>query len=121
MPARIRDAARLPQNSGSKTPASIAPGIMNITPLSMISITAMERESAAKASFMAVRNAIPPRSNGIMVREYPNRKARTIASAIVTESGRLIAAPSAIPRTSPMEQPVRQWIVALKASRFRDG
>jgi len=112
---------RLPQKSGSESPASMAPGIMNITPLSMISITAMERESAAKASLIAFPNAIPPRSKGIMVREYPNRKARTIEIAIVMESDRLITDPRTIPRTSPMEQPVRQCTVALKATRFREG
>ena len=93
----------------------------NITPLSMISITAMESVSAANASFIAGPNASPPRSNGIMVREYPNRKARTIESAIVTEFDRFIADPITIPRTSPMEQPVRQCTVALKATRFREG
>jgi len=87
----------------------------------MISITAMESVSAANASFMAGPNASPPRSNGIMVREYPKRKARTTESAIVREFDMPIADPITIPRTSPIEQPVRQCTVALKATRFSEG
>jgi len=55
-----------------------------------------------------------------MVKVYPNRKASTTEMAIVTEFDRLIADPITIPRTSPMEQPVRQCTMALKATRFRE-
>jgi len=37
------------------------------------------------------------------------------------EFDRLIADPITIPRISPMEQPVRQCTVALKATRFRES
>jgi hypothetical protein len=55
-----------------------------------------------------------------MVNEYPNRKASMTESAIVTEFDRSIADPITIPRTSPMEQPVRQCTVALYATRFSE-
>jgi hypothetical protein len=62
--AIARATARLPQKRISPRPASIAPGIASITALSTISITVMETVSAASASDIAARNAIPAPSSG---------------------------------------------------------
>ena len=52
------------------------------------------------------------------VRRYPKKKASAIASAIDAASPQPHHVASTIPSTSPMPQPVRQWFVALTASRF---
>ena len=59
--------ARLPQKSGSSSPASIAPGMTRSTALSTISITAIEIVSAASAIPAAAPSASPERSSGTAV------------------------------------------------------
>lgn len=57
--ARTSEAARAPQNSASERCASMAFGQSAITPLSISSITAMDRVSAASATRTAVPKPTP--------------------------------------------------------------
>jgi hypothetical protein len=41
-------------------------------------------------------------------------------ATIVTAFDHANTTPSTMPRISPMAQPVRQWVVALKADRFSE-
>ena len=66
-PAIASANARLPQNSRSPAPASIAPGTSNMIPLSTISITAMLTVSEARAIGMTTESASPARSSGRLV------------------------------------------------------
>jgi hypothetical protein len=120
-PAMSSDRTRLAQKRNSPNPASIAPGITNITALSTISIIIIDTVSEAKASRSAARNATPDRSNGNMVSRYPNTKASAVASAIVLALSKLADVPMTTPSTSPIEQPVKQWAVAANASLFNDS
>ena len=53
IPAKINDDTILDQKRGSDNPASIAPGITSMIPLSIISITAIDKVSEAKTSLRA--------------------------------------------------------------------
>jgi hypothetical protein len=64
-------------------------------------------------------NGRPARNNGSDVSAYPKRNARPTARAIEPASPQSSAVAIVIPTTSPMRQPVRQWFVALAASRLR--
>ncbi len=66
-PAIAKATDRLPQNSTSPTPASIAPGIARTITLSTISMVAIESVSEARAIGMTVATARPARSNGRLV------------------------------------------------------
>src|SRR6185503_15908076 len=67
--AMTRPTIRLPQNSGSSSPAAIAPGTSRTMRLSTASITTIEIVSAASVSEAARPRAIPPRSSGTNVNE----------------------------------------------------
>ena len=68
--------------------------------------------SDAIASRPAGRNAIPLASSGRIVSAYPKTKASAIASSTEGRSSHPSAVAMTRPSTSPMAQPVRQWIVA---------
>ena len=89
--------------------------------LSTISMIAIDTVSAASAMRAAARTASPPRTNGIMVKMYPDTNARAIASAIVWRLLQPSAVPITMPSTSPMAQPVRQCSVAVSAVRSSDA
>ena len=59
--------ARLPQNSKLSRPASIAPGMASMMPLSTISIVVIEAVSAANASRAAAGKGSPAASSGRIV------------------------------------------------------
>src|SRR5262245_17632192 len=115
MNATARDTARLPQNRGLVSPASIAPGIISTTTLSTISITVIESVSEAKAMPAALLNGIPPATSGQSVIEYPKRNASTTDRVTVAALLQPNATPVTMPSTSPIAQPVRQWSVAETA------
>jgi hypothetical protein len=86
-----------------------------------ISITVIDSVSAANASRNAEPTGMPEASKGRSVSAYPNMNARTTASAIDGTSCQPSCEAVASPMTSPIPQPVRQWTVAVHASRFGDG
>jgi hypothetical protein len=63
----------------------------------------------------------PERTSGRLVSAYPKTKASRIDATIVAPFVQPKAVPSTSPSTSPMAQPVRQWTVALSASRLSDS
>ena len=63
-PASNSDNVMLPPNSAEVTPASIAPGMIIISALSIISITVMESVSEANANPSAALKARFARSSG---------------------------------------------------------
>src|SRR6266576_5056072 len=58
---------------------------------------------------------------GCTVRAYPKMNARTIASTICTALPQPKIVATAMPRTSPMAQPIRQCVVAESAARLRSA
>ena len=62
-------------------------------------------------------DGIPLASSGRIVSAYPKKKASTIASTTDGRSCQPSAVAMTRPRTSPIAQPVRQWMVADRASR----
>jgi hypothetical protein len=59
--------ARAPQKNTEPRPASIAPGTTSMTALSMISMTAIENVSEARAIGITALTARPARSSGRLV------------------------------------------------------
>ena len=81
-PAISSAKARLPQNRTVLSPASIAPGITSMMSLSTTSMIRMETVSAASASLSTAPKASPALSSGIIVKAYPNKNAKSTASAM---------------------------------------
>jgi hypothetical protein len=80
----------------------------------------METESAASAIGTIVASERPARISGIDVSVYPKRNAYATASAMEATLPHPRAVAITKPVTSPITHPVRQWFVALAASRFRE-
>ena len=97
----------------------MAPGIIAMMKLSVTSITAIERVSAASTTVSAAPRVMPAFKSGRVDRAYPKRKASPMAKIIVIWLGHPRAVPIIKPRTSPMAHPVRQWSVALIAILLR--
>jgi hypothetical protein len=80
----------------------------------------METVSAASAVEITTLAARPARTSGLAVSAKPNTYARVTAAAIEATLPQPRAVAIAIPVTSPIAHPVRQWVVALIASWLSD-
>ena len=82
-PARNREMPIAPQNRNELSGASMAPGMIIMTTLSMTSMTAIERVSDANASPSAIPAPSPARKRGRRVSEYPKPNASMVATTMV--------------------------------------
>jgi hypothetical protein len=86
--------------------------------LSVSSITDMEAVSEARATFKDFLRPNPPASSGLILSEYPKRKARTMEIEMLAKAAQSSREEITMPIISPMAQPVRQCNVALAAVLF---